>query len=60
MSLHELHKYHAAVSGAIDPELQRLAKRCTLGGWNVTTEDNGTPTQKGTWGLSQLCTTAEA
>ena len=60
MSLHEIHKYHAAVSGAKDPKLQRLAKRCTFGGWNVTTEENGALTQKGTWGFSQLCTTAEA
>ena len=41
MSLHEKHKYHAADSGAKDPKLQRLAKRCTFGGWNVTTEENG-------------------
>ena len=45
MSLHENHKYHAANSGAKDPKLQRVAKRCTFGGWNVTTEENGTLTQ---------------
>ncbi len=45
MSLHENHKYHAANSGAKDPKLQRLAKRCTFGGWNVTTEEDAILTQ---------------
>ncbi len=45
MRLPENHKYHAANSGAKDPKLQRFAKRCTSGGWNVSTEENGTLTQ---------------